>query len=74
MSAPPFSIKSNTSDRELVFRSPRRDNFVVELRGVSVGATCEVYAYRDARGLSKLFSRLAVSARALGAVPRPGSP
>jgi len=54
-----FSFKSNASDRELVFLDPRPDYFVVELRGFGVRAIREVYAYTDALGLSKLFSRLA---------------
>jgi hypothetical protein len=59
VSAPPFSIKSNASDRELVFLDPRSDYFTIELRGAGVEALRSVYAYTDARGLAKLFSRLA---------------
>jgi hypothetical protein len=58
-----FSIKSNASDRELVFLEPQSDYFTVELRGSSVGATRRVYAYTDGAGLSKLFSRLAAYER-----------
>jgi hypothetical protein len=59
MSASSFSIKSNASDRELVFLEPARDYFVAELRGTAVRATRRVYAYTDAAGLSRLFSRIA---------------
>ena len=63
MSASSFSIKSNSSDRELVFLDAQRDYFVAELRGSVVGATRQVYAYPDATGLSRLFSRLAAYER-----------
>ncbi len=59
MSAESFSIKSNASDREVVFLDPRPDYFVVSLRGFSVRAIREVYAYPDALGLLALFNRLA---------------
>ena len=59
MSAPSFSINSNSSGRQLVFLDPRSDYFVIELRGAGVEARRNVYAYTDARGLAKLFSRLA---------------
>ena len=58
-----FSLKSNTSDRELVFSSPRPDYFVVELRGRALGVTREVYAYTDAQGLSTFFAELAACER-----------
>ena len=63
MSASSFSIRSNTSDRELVFLDPRRDSFVAELRGSAIVATLQVYAYTDAGGLPLLFSRLAAYER-----------
>jgi len=63
MTTSSFSIKSNTSDRELVFLAPRPDHFVVELRGAGVCVTREVYAYTDADGLASLFSKLAASER-----------
>jgi Family of unknown function (DUF6228) len=63
MSASSFSIKSSGSDRELVFVEPRRDYFVVDLRGSGVRATREVYAYTDAQGLSAFFSRIAAYER-----------
>jgi Family of unknown function (DUF6228) len=63
MSASSFSIKSNASDRELVFREPRRDYFIAELRGSGVAATRGVYAHTDARGLARFFSRLAAYER-----------
>jgi hypothetical protein len=56
MSASFFSIKSNSSDRELAFSDPRRGYFTVELRGAGVGAMREVY---DASGLAEYFLRLA---------------
>jgi hypothetical protein len=59
MGASSFSIKSSSSDRELVFIEPQRDYFVVDLRGSGVRATLKVYAYTDARGLSAFFSRIA---------------
>ena len=58
-----FSIRSNASDRELVFHSPQADYFVVELRGTALNAIRNVYAYTDARGLSALFERLATYER-----------
>ena len=58
-----FSIKSNASDRELVFLSPRPDYFIVELRGAALEVTREVYAYTDAQGLSDLFAKLAACER-----------
>jgi hypothetical protein len=58
-----LSIKSRSSDRELFFLNPRQDYFTVELRGSSVRATRDVYAYTDASGLAKLFSKLAASKR-----------
>jgi hypothetical protein len=58
-----FSLKSNASDRELVFSSPRPDYFVVELRGRALGVTREVYAYTDAHGLSAFFAKLAACER-----------
>ena len=58
-----FSLKSNASDRELVFSSPRPDYFVVELRGRALEVTREVYAYTDARGLSEFFAKLAIFER-----------
>jgi len=65
-----FSIKSNTSDRELVFLDPQRDYFVAELRGASLQATRRVYAYTDAKGLSRLFLRLAAYERPWTTVER----
>lgn len=58
-----FSIRSNASDRELVFRSPQGDYFTVELRGTSVQATQVVWAYPDAQALAQLFARLAAYER-----------
>ena len=65
-----FSIKSNASDRELVFLSPRADHFIVELRGIALSVEREVYAYTDAQGLSKFFSRLAAHDRGWTDTPR----
>ncbi len=70
MSAASFSIKSTASDRELVFHTPQRDYFIAELRGSSLGATREVYAYTDAKGLAGFFSRLAVHKRPWSSVER----
>jgi hypothetical protein len=61
-----FSIKSNASDRELVFLSPRSDHFIVQLRGTALQASREVYAYTDARGLSDFFGELAAYRRPWG--------
>jgi hypothetical protein len=58
-----FSIKSNASDRELAFLSPRPDHFIVELRGVALAVKREVYTYTDARGLSNFFSSLSAHDR-----------
>jgi len=63
MNSATFSIKSNASDRELVFLDPREDYFVVELRGFGVRAIRDVYAYTDALGLSVLLNRLAEYSR-----------
>ena len=63
MSTPFFSIRSTSSDRELVFSDPRQDYFQVELRGSSVRSTREVYAYTDAQGLARLFSKIAAHSR-----------
>jgi len=60
MSASSFSIKSNASDRELVFSDARRDYFTVELRGSGVRAVGGVY---DAGGLAELFAKLATFER-----------
>jgi uncharacterized protein DUF6228 len=61
-----FSIKSNASDRELVFLSPRSDHFIVQLRGTALQVSREVYAYTDARGLSDFFGELAACRRPWG--------
>ncbi|MDH5859140.1 DUF6228 family protein [Lampropedia aestuarii] len=54
-----FSIKSNSSDRELVFLSRHGDYFTIALRGADVQATCTVWCYTDAQELANLFLRLA---------------
>jgi hypothetical protein len=61
--SPSFSIRSTSSDRELVFSAPRHDRFLVELRGSGVGAIREVYAYTDPTGLSRFLSNLAAQSR-----------
>lgn len=58
-----FSIKSNASDRELVFLSPRPDRFVVQLQGAGLQVSREVYACADARGLCEFFGELAACQR-----------
>ncbi|MDR2013208.1 MAG: DUF6228 family protein [Rhodanobacter sp.] len=58
-----FSIKSSTSDRELVFLNPKRECFVVELRGTALEASRSVYAYTDATGLLQFFCTLATYER-----------
>ena len=63
MSSTSFSIKSNASNRELVFSHPREDYFVVEIRGLGVNVTREVYAYTDGVGLYRLLNRLAEYSR-----------
>ncbi len=55
-----FSIKSNASDRELVFLAARKDHFIVELNGIDVRATVKVYAYSPhMSGIAELFCQLA---------------
>src|SRR4026207_2114219 len=61
-----FSIKSNASDRELVFLSPRSDHFIVQLRGTALQVSREVYAYTDARGVSDCVGELAAGRRPWG--------
>jgi hypothetical protein len=60
---PMFSIKSNSSNRELRFLEPRRDLFTVQIHGSGVTARREVSAYTDARGIARLFSKLAACER-----------
>jgi hypothetical protein len=54
-----FSIRSSSSDRELVFSNLDGDYFTVELLGSSVRSTRHVYAYTDAKGLARFFATLA---------------
>lgn len=60
---PIFSIRSNSSDRELKFLEPRPNYFTIQLQGSSVTAKRKVYAYTDGGGLSRLFSKLAACER-----------
>jgi hypothetical protein len=53
-----FSIKSNASDRELVFSNLKGDYFQVAIRGFKVSANTTVYAYTDAKGLNNIFQEL----------------
>ena len=62
-----FSIKSNASDRELVFLAARKDYFTVQLRGAYLQATRKVYAYSPHMGnIAELFSQLASQVRPWG--------
>jgi hypothetical protein len=54
-----FSIKSNSSDRELAFFGIRENHFTVEFRSAELRVIREVYTFTDDHGLAKLFSRLA---------------
>jgi hypothetical protein len=55
-----FSIKSSSSDRELVFSEPRKDYFTVELRGNEPRAIRKVYAYSPhSPNIAAFFGRLA---------------
>jgi hypothetical protein len=51
-------IKSNGSDRELVFSNLEGDYFQVEIRGFKVSANTTVYAYTDTKGLNNIFQEL----------------
>ncbi|MEM8844502.1 MAG: DUF6228 family protein [Pseudomonadota bacterium] len=53
-----FSIKSNSSDRELYFSNPQEDYFRVQLKG-NVSATVEVYAYTYSADLNEMLQKLA---------------
>ena len=53
-----LAIKSNASDRELVFSNLKGDYFQVEIRGFKVSANATVYAYTDANGLNNIFQEL----------------
>ena len=53
-----FSIRSTSSDRELVFRAETEETFHVELLGTEVAASRLVWAYTDAGGLLALFKEI----------------
>lgn len=53
-----FSIRSNSSDRELLFSNLEGDYFQVNLKGIQVSARTTVFAYTDARSLKNLFQEL----------------
>jgi hypothetical protein len=63
MKADSFSIKSSSSDRELVFSRVRENHFTVELVGTEFRAIREVYTFTDHHGLPKLFCWLAAQQR-----------
>jgi hypothetical protein len=55
-----FSIKSSSSDTELVFSAPEKDYFTVEFKSDEVRAIRKVYAYSPhSPGLVALFGRIA---------------
>jgi hypothetical protein len=54
-----FSIKSNSSDRELIFYGVRENHFIAELSGSEFRVIREVYSFTDPYGMPKLFNRLA---------------
>jgi hypothetical protein len=58
-----FSIRSNSSDRELTFRDLSGDYFTVELLGAELRAIRGVYAYTDHLGLVRFFETLAAYER-----------
>lgn len=57
-----FSIKSNSSNREIVFRSRKNDRFQITLKG-NVEVTTEVWAYNDEQGLNKFFQEIAAEGK-----------
>ncbi|WP_425280003.1 DUF6228 family protein [Holophaga foetida] len=54
-----FSIRSNTSDRELVFRDLSGEYFTADLRGNDLRAAQAVCTYTDPLGLVRFFETLA---------------
>ena len=53
-----FVIKSNNSDRELVFSNLEGEYFQVELRGSRVRAKSTVYDNHSAKDLNIIFQKL----------------
>ena len=53
-----FLIHSTSSSRELVFSAHKDDYFHVELKGLEVSASADVWAYTDANGLNEFFQEL----------------
>ena len=53
-----FSIHSTSSSRELVFSAHKDDYFHVELKGLEVSASADVWACTDANGLNEFFQEL----------------
>jgi hypothetical protein len=55
-----FSIKSSSSDKEIVFSAPEKDYFTVELKSDEVRAIRKVYAFSPQNpGPKALFARIA---------------
>lgn len=54
-----FSIQSVSSDREFVFSSHGGEYFHVELKGIGVTASTDVWATTDGDGLNRFFQELA---------------
>jgi hypothetical protein len=54
-----FSIRSVSSNRELVFTSHNGEYFHVELKGIEVSASTDVWATTDSNGLNTFFQEIA---------------
>jgi hypothetical protein len=56
-----FSIRSTPSNRELIFNSRKGDYFRVELKGIVMSASIDVWATTDNQGLNIFFQEIASS-------------
>ncbi|HNB76730.1 MAG TPA: DUF6228 family protein [Enterococcus faecalis] len=54
-----FSIRSTSSNRELVFSSRKGEYFHVELKGIAMSASTDVWATTDNNGLNAFFQEIA---------------
>ena len=59
MDRPSFSIKSSSSERELLFVDPSQDGFTVMYRSNDVQASCGVYEFMHNDGVAIFLQRLA---------------
>ena len=53
-----FSIRSTSSNRELVFSSYKGEYFHVELKGIVMSASTDVWATTDNNGLNAFFQEI----------------